>query len=145
MTETSASTHRTATLLTFGISLSALAISFYLSEVLHHVPSPLLWYQRMALVPLIIVSGVGLVRASHKGKYYSVPVALVGIVLSLYHYIVQQTSLFGVDPECLPGENCYIYFQWFGFVTLPLLFAVIFIIILLLAVVGYKIVSRERR
>lgn len=115
----------------FVTALASLIFSFYQSEILKYFPTPLLWYQRMMFIPILFISGIGILRFSYNQPYYFTLFGFLGTVCSISHYLLQKSSLLGKDLECLPGENCYVDIEWAGFITTPLIFAILFALILL--------------
>ncbi|MEK7648241.1 MAG: disulfide bond formation protein B [Patescibacteria group bacterium] len=95
-------------------------------------PCILCWYQRIALFPLVIILGVGLVRRDRGVVWYALPLAGVGFLISLYH----NALYFGLLPDtralCVRAVSCTTErVEMMGFVTIPLLGLVAFVVILL--------------
>jgi disulfide bond formation protein DsbB len=81
----------------------------------------------------VLILPVGFVRRDEDVHWYAAPLALIGALISFYHYLLQM----GIIPEklapCVAGVSCLTkYFTLAGFITLPLLSFIAFIIILLL-------------
>jgi disulfide bond formation protein DsbB len=96
--------------------------SLYFSEVRGLVPCGLCWFQRIILYPLTLVIAVGVLRRDKGLPLYVLPLTLLGIVVSTYHYLVQKTDLFDHAIACNVGVPCSaIYINWLGFVTIPFL------------------------
>ncbi len=112
-------------------ALLATTGSLYYSEILRVVPCLLCWYQRIFMYPLVIIIAVGILRKDKNLPYYVLPMSLAGGTIALYHYLLQ----FGVIPEssvpCIAGVSCASrYIEYFGFVTIPFLSLVSFVIVL---------------
>lgn len=92
--------------------------SLYYSEVAGYLPCELCWYQRICMYALVPVLAVAAVRRDRLGGWYGLPLALVGLGVSVYHY---QLQLFGSDSStCDPSAPCA--YQWvdsLGFVSIP--------------------------
>ncbi len=93
--------------------------SLYFSERAHYVPCTLCWYQRIAMYPLAIILGIATLRRDHGIRVYAVPLAAVGAVISLYHYLYEwfpelDTGACSVSLPCT-----FVWFRAFGFVSLP--------------------------
>lgn len=104
----------TATVSTLG--------ALFLGEVMGYVPCQLCWYQRIAMFPLVLVLGAGLFPLDPRVVRYTLPLALAGLGLALFHLALTA----GWIPEnlkpCQQGVPCSnIPVVWFGFVTIPLL------------------------
>lgn len=105
--------------------------SLFFSEVLQWQPCELCWYQRILMYPLTVILLVGILRADRGVHLYALPLALTGIAVSLYHYLVVMLIL--PPPACSGAVPCaidYINFQGaLSFVKIPFLALVAFIII----------------
>jgi disulfide bond formation protein DsbB len=114
------------------VSLVATGGSLYFSEVLGWVPCTLCWYQRICMYPLTILLGIASYRNDRNIILYAVPLAAIGGSISLFHYLEQKVpGLAGLFP-CRVGVPCSVdYINWLGFITIPFLALVAFILILL--------------
>ena len=104
------------------IALVATAGSLFFSEVMQLPPCVLCWYQRIAMYPLVLIIGVGIVTRDRRLKSYALPLALVGLLISVYHNLLYH----GLIPEsitpCAEGVSCTSrQIEWLGFITIPLL------------------------
>ena len=70
------------------IALAATLGALFLGEVMGRTPCLLCWYQRIAMFPLVVVLGVGLLPFDPRGARYALPLALVGGMIALYHCVV---------------------------------------------------------
>ena len=85
-------------------------------------------YARILMYPLVFISGVALIRNDHKAWVYMLPLVVSGIILEAYQYGLAIVPLF--SSVCDPDNPCTIpYLNYFGFITIPLLCLVAFIII----------------
>ena len=118
------------------VALVAMAGSLYFSEVRHFAPCPLCWYQRIAMYPLALVLGIAAVTDDRRIGRYVLPVALVGAAISSYHYQLERFP----DQEavaCSKEIPCTtIWFEQFGYITLPLLALSAFLLIAALVWLG---------
>lgn len=101
--------------------------ALFLGEVMGHAPCVLCWYQRAAMFPLVWVLAAGLFPLDRRVVRYALPLALVGLAVSLFHLAL----IAGWVPEgarpCEQGVPCATaQVMWFGFVTIPLLSALSF-------------------
>jgi disulfide bond formation protein DsbB len=112
------------------IALTAMVGSLFFSEVMQLPPCVLCWYQRIAMYPLILIIGVGIVLRDWRMKYYALPVCLSGLAIAVYHNLLY----YGVIPDsitpCTQGISCTsVQIEWLGFITIPLLSLTAFVII----------------
>jgi disulfide bond formation protein DsbB len=116
-----------ATLGDAGLPLAALvasvatAGSLYLSEGAHLVPCVMCWYQRIAMYSLAAVLVVAAIRRDWAVRPYALTLALIGPVLSLYHYFIERfPSLEVGDGGCDPTNPCTITLIWkFHYISIP--------------------------
>lgn len=101
------------------VALVATLGSLVYSEAIHFVPCRLCWYQRIAMYPLSVILLVGAIRKEAVAKYYGLPLALGGLAISIWHYLIQMNpSLEG--GSCDPLNPCSArYVEMFGFVSIP--------------------------
>ena len=117
--------------------------SLFFSEVLRWTPCLLCWYQRILMYPLAIILATGLLRRDRKLSIYVLPFSLIGVCVSLYHYLLQKTTWFP-PPACTIGVPCTTdYINWFGFITIPFLALTAFLIISLMMVVSILMPTSE--
>lgn len=111
------------------VSLVAMSGSMYFSDVVGFVPCLFCWYQRIAMYPIVLVLGMGLLYKDPRVWRFALPLPLVGVALSLYHVALQyQPSLEIVS--CGTGVSCSArYMAVFGFVSIPVMSAAAFLLI----------------
>jgi disulfide bond formation protein DsbB len=110
----------------------AMCGSLFMSEVLGWQPCVLCWYQRILMYPLALILAIGIVRRDRAIHYYVLPFSLIGACISLYHYLLIKTDWFP-PPPCTVGIPCTVdYLDWFGFINIPFLALVAFLIITLM-------------
>jgi len=115
-------------------SLVATLASLFASEVLKFPPCVLCWYQRIFIYPIVILAAVGIIKKDKNVGYYILPLSIIGGLVSVFHNLLY----WGIVPEsaapCFAGISCTTkYFEWFGFITIPLLSFAAFCIIAWLA------------
>ena len=103
-------------------ALVATAGSLFFSEVMQLPPCVLCWYQRIAMYPLVIIIGSGIIMRDGRMRNYALPVCLAGLAVSIYHNLLY----YGIIPEsltpCTRGISCTSrQIEWFGFITIPLM------------------------
>jgi disulfide bond formation protein DsbB len=104
------------------IALLATAGALFLGEVMGKAPCVLCWYQRIAMFPLVLVLGLGLLDSDARCIRYALPLALAGWCLALYHCLI----FWGIVAEglvpCGQGASCAdADVQVAGLVPIPLL------------------------
>lgn len=124
------------------IALSSLAGSLFFSEVMDLPPCVLCWYQRIAMYPLVLIIGIGIITADQGWKKYALALGLIGLAISIYHNLLY----YGVIPEgitpCTEGVPCNaVQIEWLGFITIPLMGLAAFISLVVILLL-YK---REER
>ncbi|UOY91986.1 disulfide oxidoreductase [Ectobacillus sp. JY-23] len=114
----------------WAASLTATLGSLYFSEIMKYEPCTLCWYQRILMYPLILLLGIAIIRKDYKIAVYTLPLASIGACFSMYHYALQKIpALSEAGASCgrVPCTGDYI--NWFGFVTIPFLALIAFIIV----------------
>ncbi len=107
--------------------------SLFFSEVMDLVPCILCWYQRIFMFPLVIILLVGLYPLDKRVVNYALPIAVIGLLFTLYHCLL----FFGLIPEnlqpCSQGVSCSDdSMELFGFLPIPLLSLASFSLIIIL-------------
>jgi disulfide bond formation protein DsbB/mono/diheme cytochrome c family protein len=111
--------------------------SLYFSEVRNFLPCVLCWYQRILMYPLALMILVGILRRDRHLPYLILPFSLAGQGLATYHYLLEKTTLFGAPTACATGVSCLTaWINWFGFITIPFLSMVGFMLITLFGVLA---------
>ncbi len=103
--------------------------SLYFSEIEGFVPCTYCWYQRILMYPLGILILVGILKQDEYLPNYVLPLSSLGIFFSLYHYLTQW-GVFSESTACATNVSCSLrYINWFGFVTIPFLALIAFVLI----------------
>jgi disulfide bond formation protein DsbB len=106
--------------LAFVVATVATLGSLYLSEVADFVPCRLCWYQRIAMYPLPIVLGIAWWKRDAGVRRYALPLAVIGMVISTYHILVERFPSLEGSGVCEVANPCSIrWVERFGFVTVP--------------------------
>lgn len=94
--------------------------SLLYSEAYDLIPCRLCWYQRIFMYPLAVVLLVAWVRRDPAGaRRYAPPLALIGLPISIYHYLVQHFPNLE-STACLIDVPCSAAYVWrYGFVSIP--------------------------
>lgn len=111
-------------------ALIAMFGSLYFSEVRGYEPCKLCWYQRILMYPIVLIAGIALYQKNARIALTTAVFALIGGCISLYHYGIQKLSfLQDSAPSCgnVPCTGQYI--NYFGFITIPFLALIAFLLI----------------
>ena len=114
--------------------------SLFLDKALGMAPCSLCWYQRVFMYPLAVILLVGLLPVDRRVTRYALPLAILGWLTALYHWLM----VVGVIPEslqpCGSGPSCtQDDLNLLGFVSIPLLSLLSFT-----AVIGLLLAFRKR-
>lgn len=121
-------------------ALLATGGSLYYSEVLGYTPCELCWIQRIFMYPLVIIYGVALVKKDRKVAFSGVLLSGIGFCVSLYHYALQKyPPLQNSDGFCGDVPCSLQYTNYFGFITIPFLAGIAFIVIF----IGHLLILKE--
>ena len=137
--------NRSLPYLAWIIVLSGTVGSLFFSEVMQYPPCVMCWYQRIALYPLVLIIGTGIIMRDGRMKYYALPVCLAGLLISIYHNLLY----YGVIPEsmapCTQGVPCNaVQFEWLGFITIPLMSLMAFVAVALCLLLDNSKKERNR-
>jgi disulfide bond formation protein DsbB len=106
----------------WAAALAATLGSLYFSEIRGWAPCVLCWYQRIAMYPLVLILGVGIIKEDPNIRNYALPLAAIGAGIAFYHYLLQLGIITEKLAPCAEGISCLTRYEtWLGFVTLPLL------------------------
>jgi len=129
--------------LAFGTALVATLGSLYYSEIVGFIPCTLCWYQRILMYPLILITLVGILTRDERLPYYVLPLSVVGLGFSSYHYLL-QLGVIEHTGVCAVGVPCNArYVNYFGFVTIPLMAGTAFAIITVSMALAWRAAARD--
>lgn len=124
-------------LLCFVVASVATMGSLFFSDVMGFVPCNMCWYQRIFMYPLVIIFLMNILYPDDKVYKYAFPIVLVGLLFAIYHNLL----MFGLIPEsavpCASGVPCSTeYINWLGFITIPFLSLISYLVLFLLLVLS---------
>jgi len=126
-------------LLAWGTAILAMSGSLFFSEQMKFIPCTLCWYQRILMYPLVILLGIAFYRNDKEIYRYVLPISLIGIILASYHYALQKIPSMSEFSACTSGVPCSgQYINWLGFITIPFLSLIAFIIIFVSMIMLWK-------
>ncbi len=135
-TKQTSNTNWTILFIAWLIASIAMLGSLFFSEVMEFAPCVLCWYERIFLYPLVITLAIGLFPIDKAAIKYSLPLAIVGWFVALYHNLLY----YGIIPEklqpCRQGVLCSeVYIKLFGFIDIPMMALLAFTAIVALLVI----------
>jgi disulfide bond formation protein DsbB len=96
--------------------------ALFLGEIMGYTPCVLCWYQRIAMFPLVLILAAGLFPFDPRVLRYSLPLAVTGWLLAMFHWGVASGVIAESMTPCSKGVPCSVeQIVWFGFLTLPML------------------------
>lgn len=114
--------------------------SLYASEVLGFPPCILCWYQRIAMYPLVIILPIGIFQKDKNLPFYVIPLATIGGLVALYQNLLSWGVISETLSPCSIGVSCLTkYVEYFGFITIPFLSLLSFVVILSCMVIYKKL------
>ena len=120
-----------ALIIAWGQAVVATLGSLFFSLVMQLPPCDLCWYQRIAIYPLVIILGLGIIRKDKNCIVYALPLAIIGWIIAAYHNLLYYNILPEAMAPCKAGISCTTrYVEWFGFLTIPLLSLIGFTVII---------------
>jgi len=120
-------------------SLAATLGSLFFSEVMKFPPCLLCWYQRIAMYPVVLIIAVSILIKDKKVALYVLPLSIVGTLIALYHNLLYYNLIPHSIEPCVLGVSCTTkYIEWFGFVTIPFLSLIGFLIIDVCMIVHWR-------
>lgn len=131
--------------LTLLIAAISMIGSLYFSEILKLPPCVLCWYQRICMYPLVAIISIGIWKKDKNISYFILPLAIIGLIISGYHNLLY----YGIIPEsitpCTQGISCTTkQIEIFGFITIPLLSFISFLLITILTVFNLKLNRKSK-
>ncbi|WP_404968845.1 disulfide bond formation protein B [Staphylococcus xylosus] len=111
--------------LLFFLTFISIAASFYVSEVLNITPCILCWVQRILMILIFLII---ILQRIITLKYIYI-FSIIGCLVALYHIIIQTLQINTATCN-IKGNSCNkVEFEIFGFITMPMLSLLVFLII----------------
>ncbi len=125
--------------LNFLVALAGLLGSLYFSEILKFPPCALCWYQRICLYPLAWIFAVGLWSEDRNYKKYAFIFVFAGLLISAYHNLLYYGFIDEGFSPCTKDLSCTSrQLELFGFLTIPLLSFISFLLVTLFLILDKK-------
>ncbi|GGD63093.1 disulfide oxidoreductase [Paenibacillus nasutitermitis] len=129
--------HSLSLYLSWVVAMVAVGGSLFFSEIMGYEPCKLCWLQRICMYPLIYLLGRASYLNDRKIIGYALPLSILGGCISLYHYMEQKVPGFADIMPCTSGIPCSgDYINWLGFITIPFLALIAFILITVFLLLG---------
>lgn len=120
--------------LIFLVSLIATLGSLYFSEIRLYLPCEMCWYQRIIMYPMVVISLIGVIKEDANARIYLRVFSGAGVLVSAYHYSMQKISFVADSLPACTGVDCTVqYINWSGFITIPFLAFIAFVLIFILS------------
>lgn len=107
----------------FLVALGATIGSLIYSDILNYAACKLCWFQRIVMYPQVLLLGMALYKKDTKIVDYSLALAVLGVLLAGYHYLLQL----GLAPSipCSAVESSVscskIFLLQYGYITIPMM------------------------
>ncbi len=118
--------------LAWVIALTGMVGSLFFSDVMDLPPCVLCWYQRIAMYPLVVILGIGIISRDGRMKAYALPFCFIGLAISVYHNLLYYGLISEAITPCSEGIPCTArQLDLFGFISIPLMTLTAFVVIIL--------------
>jgi len=97
--------HRVQLPLAALVATTATLGSLYFSEFAYWRPCRFCWFQRVFMYSVALVLIVAAVRRDRGVKWYAVPLAAIGILLSVWHNLLER-GIIQESSACLTSQPC---------------------------------------
>lgn len=96
------------------------------------------------MYPIVVLIAVAVLKKDRGVDKYVLPLSIIGFLFAVYHNLLYV----GIIPEslapCVTGVSCTTkYVEYFGFITIPFLSAVSFVVIIASMIIYRKIEDRK--
>lgn len=82
------------------------------------------------MYPLVVILAVGILRKESRIYQYVLPFSVTGSLIASYQVLLYYNVLPESTETCRAGVSCTTkYIEWFGFITIPLLSLLAFLVI----------------
>lgn len=122
------------------VSLAATVFPLIYSEIINFLPCYLCWWQRVFMVPVVFIFGSAIWYRERQVVKYTLPLLIVGGLISLYHnfnyYFTESGSTLPCDAS---GVSCYKQFvsEFGGYISIPSLALTSFVALITIVLVAH--------
>src|SRR5690625_4338977 len=120
-------------------AIIAVCGSLFFSEVMGYIPCEICWFQRILMYPLVVIYGVAAIKKEINIALPGLILSGIGMLTSIFHYSMQKLPVLqevGGSCDLVPCNLQYV--NYFGFITIPFLAGIAFIVIFTLHIVILK-------
>lgn len=123
----------------FIIALLASLFSLVYSEIIGYLPCYLCWYQRVFTIPLVFIFGIAIWTKDRKVVKYTLPLLIVGFVISVYQNFGYYFGKNGSLPCDASGVSCYqqLVSEFGGYISIPMLALTTFFALISIVLVAH--------
>ncbi len=126
----------------FLISLGAVALSLFYSDVIGFPPCDLCWIQRIFIYPQLILFAMELYKRDKTILDFSIAFAFIALIVAFYHVYIELGGQASYLPCDANGVSCATkYVLEFSYITIPMMSLTVSLSILLL-MVNYKYMQK---
>lgn len=94
------------------------------------------------MYPITVLALVGIIKQDEYLPSYILPLSLIGMSISIFHILVQNGIV--VQSSGCTNVLCTIkYFNWFGFISIPVLAGTAFLMINVLMLMSWRLAQQE--
>ena len=136
---------RKAVCVGFFLFLASVAGSLFYSSVLNFEPCLLCWWQRIFIVPQLVLFGVALWTKREDVFLYSVYLSVIGGLIALYHNFLPyfESVGLGCGTDTASVSCVKLYINAFSYLTIPLMSLTVFATAILLAISHKLYINRK--
>jgi disulfide bond formation protein DsbB len=121
------------------IFISSTIGSFIYQYGFGYEPCLLCWYQRIAIIPIAILSLTGTLTKSSMLRRQIVILASIGFAIALFHNYIDIFPGSGLDVCGASGVSCLMrYVYEFGYITIPMMSATVLLTGILLPLIAAR-------
>lgn len=120
-------------LLSFVIATAGVFGSLIYSEVFGYLPCKLCWIQRIFLYPQAIIFFLAIWKKDYRVWFYTLPLSVMGGLVAVYHAYTQVAGGSFLPCTSEGGACSKVFFVEYGFITIPAMAAVTFLMLIVLA------------
>lgn len=126
-----------APVIAFAIAFAALIVSLYL-ESTGLLPCVLCWWQRVFMYPLVVLIPIGLWLKDRNLALYTLPLALIGASVALYHTLLYYGIVSEGLVPCAANLPCTATLPEFFYLNLITASLASFIAVIVLLITDYR-------
>ena len=129
----------------FGDPVANLATGELFNAANGFDPCDMCWWARILMYPIVVISGLGLIMKDKNALKYILFLAVSGVGLEIYHYLLQKTTFFSTSQICTLQNPCTaMSVDYLGFITIPFLCLMAFVVILGLTIWGLRTATTQK-